>query len=497
MYSAALVARTLGAALSPMRPSLSGPRLDRGDLLRAALLVLGCALVLASCFQTRMHGDGPGLVGFGALGTGESYNHVLFPRACRLLRELWDGGGPLFWPRSLVVGGAALACGSSYLLARGFGAERGAALAAALLLATAPGCAFYGTTVEIPALQAGVVGAAACVALFAPWRRPALALALVACTFPWVYFAHQSAALLGAGFVGLCALGRARKAPAFAAGSLLFLVGPVLLLGLIAAMASSSWLRGLGFRLSVQGEVEFIEAFTEASTWSRFLREGFASPLLLALPLAALGVWRWRRSPAPLACAGLLLLPSLAFFLWWGVPERGGYVVGCAPLYAPLVAAGAQGAKPLLLALLLALQLAVGALDIAAHDGRFDPERRARLVGAELSGAGLLLSGHNHAPPIAIWLPAVREVNLTDEWVAPAAAAGQTPEQFAALVLGFVEQSAQSGPLVIDLSWQQVDGHRTIERARPYWDAFLERLRAARSPRIVADTDWPLWVVEP
>ena len=482
----------------PMCTSLPAIRLERGELARALALGLAVATLCALAFQSRMYGDGPGLVGFCALGTGQSYHHVLLLWVARGLNLVWLPDDPFLWPRALMLLGAGLCAAASYLLARGFGATRGGALGAILLLVTAPGFAFYATTIEIPILQAGVVGVVACVVLYAPWERPALAFALVCGSFPLVFLGHQSGALLGAGVVALVAHARARRAPSFSWRVLLLGVGPLLLLVLLVTMALVSYARGEGFQLDFQGEVDFIEAYTQASTTSRFFTDGLFVPLACVGPLALVGAWRLRAERAHLLVLALLLLPSLGFFAWWAVPERGGYAVGLFALLAPLVARALPAGRAawLVLAPCLFVNLGMSWHAVGEYDGRFDPAERKAQLAQVLDGSGVIINGHDHAPPAAIWWPEVREVALTIEWIAVAAEHGQTAAQFAEFAAQYVASELETGPLVLDLSWREVRGHRTLDGARPYWEALIALLQERFSTRLVAHPDWPLLVLE-
>src|SRR6185436_16334727 len=99
------------------------------------------------------------------------------------------------------------------------------ALVALALLVLAPSLWFFGTTVEIHALHFGCVALVAAVTLLAPWRRPALALALTALAFPLLYWSHQAAFMLGPGWVLLVQYARSRHGTRYSWRALLLGVG--------------------------------------------------------------------------------------------------------------------------------------------------------------------------------------------------------------------------------------------------------------------------------
>ena len=70
---------------------------------------------------------------------------------------------------------------------------------------------------------------AACATLYAPWRRPGLALAVSALAYACTWTTHGTAVLLGPGWVALVGFARARVAAPFRTRTLLLVVGPVLL----------------------------------------------------------------------------------------------------------------------------------------------------------------------------------------------------------------------------------------------------------------------------
>ena len=476
--------------------------LDRRDPLFALAVFAALVGVFGLTFQTRMYGDGPGLLSFFALDGGEAYQHALYLPAMRALGVLLPGASPYLAPALVsVLAGAALGAGS-FLLARGLGAPRLAALAGTAVVVLSPGVWFFSTTIEVHALHGAAVAGCACAVLFSPWERAGVALAVAAATFPLVYLTHQTGVLLGPGWVLLVAHARARRAAPFRWRTVLFVVGPVLLAALLATYVISGWLQRGTLEAMPRWQAEFVGTISEFEGPLDFLWPGWIHPLALAIPVALVGAARMRGERVALGALAGLILPSLAFFVWWSVPERGGYMLGTAPFWAALAARGFGSARPWLVGALLVPQLAAARLTIDAWDGRFDPRERARLIEEELGDPPFAaVNAHFATPDIRVHFPqhrdgGLREISLMQQWVREAIDLGWTPERFAAFAADAVALQLTEGPVVFDLAHRELGWHPAIARATPYVEALLAACEERFETRHVEHPDWPLFVVE-
>lgn len=481
----------------------------RSDWGIAALLALLVGCLYALTFQTRWFGDGPGLATMHALGTGERYYHLLYLPACDLVQRVLGLADPFLAPRLLSIVPAALGLGLCHVVLRATGARAPAALVALALLALAPSLWFFGTTVEIHALHFAMVAFVAAVTLLAPWRRPALALLLVAAAFPLLYWSHQASFTLGPGWVLLVQYARARHGRRFSSRALVLGVGPLLLAALLAAVGVSYLVR-FGSLATAWQDVRAQIALqdvqggigTSGSTW----RDEWLLPLGVLVPLAALGFAHLRREPLLAAATAALLLVPAAFFLWWGVTEMGGYFLGSAPfLLVPvtrLFAAPRRNGLRLSLALalvLVACQGWLGATRKAAFDEGWDPARRVELVREALDEQGLLVTSVDFAPNIACTLPRVKEFSLT-VMLRNACAREQR-------LLGPAELRAHAqrilpplfrrhARIVVEVGYARAREEELIPAFRLGLAAIEEMLREQYVVRAIDDPYWPLLVLE-
>lgn len=450
-------------------------------------------------FQTRLFGDGPGLVAFHALGRGDDYHHVLYLPVLRLLESLLGSGDPFTAPRVAAFAAAGLGGGLAYGVARGLGARGPQALVGVLLMALSPAVWFYGTAIEVYSLHYVAVSLCACLTLFAPWRRPAAALAVVALAFPLLNLTHQTAALLGPGWVALVAYARARRAPAFRLRTLILGVGPLLLAVLIGSMGLANVARGRGLGLHLGAEVAFIEAFSAASTVPSFLWRGWLAPLALLLPAAALGLLRARAEPPRLVALAVLMGVPLVVFSLWSVPERGGYFLATAPFYAAAAALAlpASGWRLALVGLaLVGVQAALARRSIERWDRGFDPVERVEAVRRALGEGGVLVSVDNHAVPIEVFLPGVEEIHATAHWIVPAVEADLPTEAFAAAGIEFLDMKLRSTPVAFDMSFYRLPELRRTAYTFPYMDALLARVEERYRTTAFPHPDWSMLRVE-
>jgi hypothetical protein len=383
-------------------------------------IALGAGLVYACTFQTRFYGDGPGLASLHALALDEAYYNVLYLRAARALRwllSLAGVGDPFAALRLLSILPAALGLGTTFVMLRAAGAEVFGAFVSTLALAASPALWFFATTIEVHALDFATVAGVALLILVAPWRAPARALALVAAAFPSIVWAHVTSATLGPGLVFLVQSARARRTgERYSLPALLLGVGGFLCLVLVLALVASHVLRtgsfaGLRSDVLAGTSLKVPHAPEACPVWSH----EWILPYGALVPLAAAGFARLRREPGLVAAIGLALGVPLAFFLWWGVCERGGYFLGSAPfLLVPvafLLGRWSSG-KGALAALLVAGHGLLARHEIAAFDRGFDPLERVAQVRAAIGESGLLITVGRFAPDIRCYLPGVEELVL-------------------------------------------------------------------------------------
>jgi hypothetical protein len=468
------------------------------------LVFAGSAALYVSTIQARQFGDSSLLYQeFAAHPDGGGYwYHALYMPAAGLLGRVLDGLTPPQVLKALAAGCGALGAACAYVLARLWRAPPTAALLAAALLALSPGYWFFATTVEVHTLHAVCVGLCALAVLAAPWRRPLVAAALAACTLPILFPSHQSALLLGPGFVALAQHARSLRGLApLRWRTLLLGVGPMYLAGMLAGIPLAAWLcrrpvTGLlgGTHVALE---EFQQGFSVGDTWT-----GWLQPLGLLLPIALAGVFGGRFARWSLAAPLAFVLPSALFFVLWGLPERGGYTLGSSMFLVVLAAAGlsrpGSGAR-WLGALALAAQAAWAFTALRAYDapewGARLRERRQAIVEA-IGERGGVISLNITFQYIEAALPDVVELSLVTELVG-ALDRGEGPEQFIAAVEPRLESFLARPDFAVVLD----QSHRpTLERVAPLalsYDAALQAWLAQRCRLVpVAGSEWPLLLVE-
>ncbi len=486
-----------GAARAPLAPTAR----DWGV---AALIALAAGVLYALTFQTRWFGDGPGLARMHASGS-TGYYHLLYLPACDVLEGAFGLADPFGALRLLSILPAALGAGLVYLVARACAAPPIGALLALALLVLAPSLWFFGTTVEIHTLHFGTVALVALLTLLAPWRRPRLALALVALAFPLLYWTHQAAFTLGPGWVLLVQFARARHGTRFSWKGLVFGVGPALLGALLAGVLVSYLVR-LGSLAAVWQDVR--EQLELQSGQANLLatrpvwRDEWLLPLGVLVPLAALGLASLRRERLLLATLSVLVLVPTAFFLWWGVYEMGGYFLGSAPFVVVAVARlfGRGGRASLALALVLVVvQGAFGWSRLRAYDQGFDPAKRTELVRAALGERGLLVTTTDAVPSIEYSLPDVKQVSLIGLISAAcqqerALLSSEQMVEHARRMLA--PRFRRNERIALELGYKRRSGEEEIPEFRLGLEAIERDLRARYEVREIDDPYWPLLVLE-
>lgn len=477
-------------------------RLTPGDLAVASLLALGAALLYSATSLTRIYGnDGAMLADWTAQPhlASHQYHNTLYLPSARLLDALLprglliDAGDPLALAKSLSAVAAALAVAFTYACCRQLGAKRLPSVAGTVLLAVSPVTWFFAAAIEVHALHFAVVSFCAFVTLAAPWHRPVLATALTALAFVLPYLSHQSAPVLGPGWLLLVQCARKRSGEPFPLAAL-FWIGVVLLLSLLLGNMLVHWRRGLGFTVDLPLLTTTIgrwrRAFTPDIVWTALLE-----PLFLLVPVA-LAAACWRRVDGWLrACAAATMVPLIACVLWWGIPERGGYLLGPCFLLAAL-AALAWSRLPRTLAVVTALLAIATQSWVAWRQVRdFDAEgfqlaERVAVVRAHLGTNALLVSANDNAPNITAWLPAVQELNLL------ATLASYPPlDTWSPAIQTLVRDLARQQPFALDTSYRlRTDLPDLVRDAMTLFEGAVRRdYRVTEHPH----SSWPLWIVEP
>lgn len=480
--------------MTPSRPTFA-------DLFVAASLGGAAALLYAWTLLGRIYGnDGAMLADWTALPERayHHYHNTLYLPAAALLDGVLPRGwlvaaeDPLAVAKSLSVVSAALGLSFTYLCCRWLGGARCQSVAATVLLGVSPVLWFFGVAIEVHALHFLVVAFAAFVTLAAPWHRPALATAITAVVFLLPYLSHQSAPVLGPGWLLLVQCARRRVGPRFSLLAL-FVIGVVLVGSLLLGHMLVQWRRGIGFTLDPGSVVTTVggwrKSFTPSIVWDALL-----APLCLLLPVAIVaGCWR-RLDPWLRACAAVAMVPLIACVLWWGIPEQGGYLLGPTFLLAALAAAWwTQLPRGLWLGLAASCLLVQGHFGFRCvrdfDRGGFQLAVRVARVREHLGASGLVLSANDNAPNLAAWLPAVQEINLfpTLAYDSPVATWFQG-------IQPVLRGLASTGRFLFDTSYRlRTDLH---ERVRDSLARLEAALRADYRVTELADPSWPLWLVE-
>ncbi len=392
------------------------------------------------------------------------------------------------------------------LLARRVGADRGSAVALALLAGLSPLVLFFATTVEVHAFQ--LLGAAAAFVLVqALAARPGLGAALGAGTAALLApLAHETGWLLlpPLAFLHWIEFGRRPLRPLFERrrlARLLAFAAPAVLLRLFnVELREVLFLRIYGERQAGIVDLaglrlrELPRLVPPVARWPRFFYESFAAPAFALWLTALAALWALRRRPAAALGVAATFLLFLVFVLLFGFVERGAYFTGLVPvavLAAALAAAegaarpqrGPAGRPRWLLGLfaLAAIQAAVAFESLAAYRARPDENQRWALdaesalapLGPARKSALFLCDDMFHRAHLAYdlglraelgskWLPDSRARppgKSAEEWA-------RAVRSFVATALAFFDRRLAQGPVL-------------------FTEGFLDRLRA-RSPQLAA-----------
>lgn len=461
----------------------------------------GCAalaIYAATPFDRVLGADGAGLGNWTANPdiAYPGYHNSLYLPAARLLHWLMPDGllgspsDPLRVGKSLSLLAGATAIAFTYGCCRLVGATRAAAAIAAMFLAVTPAALLFGVAIEVHAQHFAVVACAVWLTLIAPWRHPAVAMALAATALFVACLSHQTAPLFGPGWILLVQFARRKVATPFSLARL-FGIGVVLLAAVAASHMVIEWRRGHGFDSDLDGLASTVLSWRRPFTWS-FAWEAAVAPFLLLYPLVAVALTRTRIDALLRGMVACVHVPFVGCVLWWGIAESGGYLLAPSVFAAMILATWwstwRSRAHMVLLALLLGAQGIAGfvGVDALRADG-FRLEDRARLVQQNLGKTGLVVSCNDNAPTIDLWLPGVMEINL-----GPATTCNASPAELEAALQVLLQGLTTHDRFLLDRSWIRRPGH-----TKTFLDAVARlesELKARYRIEEVEDPSWPSWL---
>lgn len=502
------------------RPGSPQP-LRRADLGLAAGLFLAAAVLYCATRQEWLWNDGFGLVSRLAWNPEADWPHPGYLPTVRTLA--WFR--PSNWPYAPLLAaswlpGAVLAAGL-FLLAR-TRLERGHALLLGGALVLSPLMWFFATTIEVHALHGAAVTGGLCLLYVLPWRRPRLALSLAVLCFVPAAATHLMASLLIPGWLALChwlARSHGRVLRSAHLGGLLLALFALELL--VLWNSDADWWRASATRSGTQ--VEALAPLQALSgIWAQIQRD--AQPLRLAwLKEYLLSPLGWIYGPLLwlLVLAGVargftrgdagastrpwlwFVLPLLLATAVWGVPNRGGYLMGVLPGLSVLAAQGYSDLSlrarwlPALAPLLLLSVAWPAQREVLAWRETYaqeDRRERARSASEALGGRGLLVSLDPRRQPIGFDQPGILEFQAAEQFI-QGLQAGQTPALLAERISSEVERLHTTGlsPVAIDARWLTRAAGPELE---PYVRAFSEALNERFDLRTIPSPTWPLLRIE-
>ncbi len=468
------------------------------DLGIAALLWIAFATLYVCTQQGRVFGnDGAMLCNWAVFPERAhgGYHNVLYPWLSGWFTSLFSCDDPLTPVRVLQSCATADGLAFGYLSCRSLAASRFASVASIALLGTSPAIWFFATTVEVHAVHFGLISFCAFVILHAPWHRPALGIAAAGLVLPFTYLSHQSAPALGLGWLLLAQCGRLRQgAPPFSL-LVLFGIGCAMLAALLLGQLTGNWVRGIGFGLGIGSVAESVTAWQTSAPVAVLLHE-IGHPLALLLPIAIAGWIVDRRARWTTAATAAFALPTMAFILYWGVTERGGYMIAPALALAFAAARGCstlrKGSQRALVLLAIATQAAVGYAFVHDYDERgFQIDERIDVLREALpNGKGWVLSAYHAAPSAKIHLPKLDEFDMLPSFEGITSVEDWWENKLRGEIVLAV---ASEGRFVLDRSYANADDVRglMVDCLRHLEGILEERFELEKWGR----SDWDMWVV--
>jgi hypothetical protein len=461
------------------------------DLLIALGLALIAAALYGACFQRGAYGDGAVLLEKLRRGDLDPHLHVLVLPLARALQRWLELADPVAGLVALNVLSGAVGVSATFLLARHF-APRAAALVAAALAMLAPATWTFCTALEVHACHFAGVAVSAAIAIRLPWDRPALASALLALLAAPVVATHRSGILLLPGILWLAREAYRRQRGALSPRSaLVLLVVPMIAGTLMTAGFIEALHRG-----GTSSALDAVWLWQDFRGFAAWWREWPASLGVLAA-LLALGILRRAFAWSDLALFGCAILPSLAFFSWWGVRENGAYALGSLCFWALLSARALPCASPRrFAALALAALMAQGVLGHQRWRSFVVPEDasgRERLLAAEalFPGAGIVVSLEPELPSLQWFRAEIVELNLCTQ-LQDAHNRARSPQEFATdltLLLRSLLADAQR-PVAFDFGYERCASREPL--VRPYLAAIQSALVRDFVWRASAGEIWPV-----
>lgn len=501
------------------RAGAAQPGAARGDGALAVLLGAAVAVVFALLAQGRLWGDGYPLFELAVFEPRPwwfTWVHAAYLPLARLA-VLLDPFGRPFEAMGLVSSvPAGAAVGLSFVLARQFGAPRGAALLAALLAGTVPAAARFATLIELHTLHGFAVAAClvAVTALAPRLSSRGFVGALVLLFLP-IAATHLSAPTLGPGWLAFGWLLARRHHPQLVQGNRLFHFAALVTVGTALVFAAVVATVQFTFHSLVEGTTVGTAAdlvffpgggFTLDFLWSDWvLSLSFAGLLLAALFALALAPRR------PLSDEGRAVvrvglvwwLGPLLFFSAWGMPNEGGYAVASLPVAALVLSRAFELPRNRVVlagaVLLLFLQCAYSYRDITAWKElhRFAKrDQRIEALAAALPKGGTVLSFDPLHQPAHIDLVGVREIDLL-YLIRRAQLDGQPEAAILDEVTSWLDGAVLQGqaPRVFDVSYRTwpLEGTGFETLVAPIEAAIAKRFQ----PVPIEGSGWPLVRLEP
>lgn len=388
------------------------------------MLALVWTAIYGATLQSRLFGDGPALL---RIVLHEPPDYLWVHVAYIPLGKAFAGATAfattaeaLRWFSALC---GALAVALVYPIARAYGARPIAAALATCLLAATPAQWFWSTTIELHPLHELAVTATAAATFALPWRRLSLALPIAALLTLSLHLTHQSGALLQPAFLVLAVHAHERAVGTRASRRLVVRAFvPAYGLALCAAIAVGRLLKGGPGLGEPGGLLDLILELQLSLQWDNLWSMwGWPLGIVWSAPFLLFAARESRTAARIGLVAALASVPAMAFFTWFGFPERGAYALGFLPFWA----AGAGVALDRLVrpipalavaaAVVLAVQVALGLAsmrDPGAEEWALRHRSRCEFVDGLSDGPTFVLSFDTTAQAIESETDDVREFDM-------------------------------------------------------------------------------------